>query len=103
MVLSSWMHRPAFLSKIANETIRKWAIEVNAIWKELGRAQKKDVMVHPQRYSLIPVPNPFIVPGGRFHEFYYWDTYWVVQGLLLSDMHDTARGMIENLASMVER
>ncbi|VEN45451.1 unnamed protein product [Callosobruchus maculatus] len=61
------------------------------------------VQEHPEQHSLIPVPNTFIIPGGRFKEFYYWDTYWIVKGLLLSDMLETARGMVENLLTMVER
>lgn len=36
-------------------------------------------------------------------EFYYWDSYWIIEGLLLCDMYYTARGMIENLLSMVQR
>lgn len=39
----------------------------------------------------------FVIPGGRFRELYYWDTYWIVSGLLLCDMTTTARGVIENL------
>ena len=34
-----------------------------------------DVMLHPDRHSLLAVPHPFIVPGGRFREFYYWWEY----------------------------
>jgi alpha,alpha-trehalase len=41
--------------------------------------------------------------GGRFREFYYWDTYWIIQGLLLSEMYDTTRGILENFLSMVEQ
>lgn len=41
--------------------------------------------------------------GGRFREFYYWDTYWIIQGLLLSEMYDTTRGILENFLSMVEK
>lgn len=47
--------------------------------------------------------NPVIVPGGRFREFYYWDSYWVIRGLLITEMYTTARGMLENFASIVER
>ncbi|KAG9482547.1 hypothetical protein GDO78_011297, partial [Eleutherodactylus coqui] len=57
----------------------------------------------PYRHSQIYVPHPVIVPGGRFREFYYWDSYWVINGLLLSEMYDTARGMIENFLYMVDR
>ena len=80
------------------------------------------VAAFPDRHSLLHLPNPFIVPGGRFRETYYWyitplishfspynhilpvdrDTYWIVEGLLLCGMNDTARGMIENLAYMVD-
>ena len=41
--------------------------------------------------------------GGRFKEFYYWDSYWIVQGLLLCDMTKTARGILENFLSMITK
>lgn len=53
--------------------------------------------------SFLQVPNGFCIPGGRFRELYYWDTYWIVNGLLLCDMKQTARGIIENIISMVNR
>ena len=56
-----------------------------------------------QKSSLIPLPHVAIVPGERFRETYYWDTYWVALGLLESDMYSTATGVIRNLLSMVER
>lgn len=56
-----------------------------------------------EKYTLIYVPEPFIAPGGRFREFYYWDAYWIIKGLLASNMTVTARNMINNLASMVDR
>ena len=28
--------------------------------------------------SLLPLPNPYIVPGGRFREIYYWDSYFTM-------------------------
>src|SRR5258707_6151173 len=31
--------------------------------------------------SLLPLPNPYIVPGGRFREIYYWDSYFTMLGL----------------------
>lgn len=34
---------------------------------------------------------------------YYWDSFWITKGLLLSDMHDTARGIIENIISLVNK
>lgn len=41
--------------------------------------------------------------GGRFREFYYWDSYWIIKGLLLSEMRSTAMGMISNFLEIVDR
>lgn len=48
------------------------------------------------------MPNPFIIPGGRFREIYYWDSFFIIKGLLASRMLDTVRGMIENMQYLVE-
>lgn len=55
-----------------------------------------------QRYSLIHQPYPLIVPGGRFVESYYWDSYWVIQGLLRCGMTATAQGVALNLVHMLD-
>ncbi len=56
----------------------------------------------PSRFSLLPLPNPVVVPGGRFREVYYWDSFWIVRGLLLCEMGDTVRGMLANFVSLIE-
>ena len=65
--------------------------------------QPSQIPPQQQKSSLIPLPHVAIVPGERFRETYYWDTYWVALGLLESDMYSTATGVIRNLLSMVER
>jgi len=64
--------RPAFVDSIRDEQLQQWALNLTAIWPKLGRQLLPDVHTNPQRHSLLPVPNPFIVAGGRFSEFYYW-------------------------------
>ncbi|XP_075462714.1 trehalase [Ascaphus truei] len=98
-----WHENPRILSRISDSELRGWAAELHSLWKSLGRKIKKEVETQPDHHSQIYVPNAFIVPGGRFREFYYWDSYWVINGLLLSEMSNTARGMIENFLYMVER
>ena len=44
-----------------------------------------------------------LVPGGRFRESYYWDTYWIVLGLIATDMLDTAENIILNFAAIIDR
>ena len=69
---------------------RRFGSEIHARWKELGRKIKSDVVEN--KTSLILMENPFIVPGGRFREMYYWDTYWTILGLIQSEMTNTVKG-----------
>ena len=55
------------------------------------------------RHTLLHLPRPFVVPGGRFREVYYWDSFWIIRGLVVCGMLDTARGMVDNLADLVNR
>lgn len=97
-----WKQSPEFLSKIKDPKFKDWAVNLNLLWKFLGRKIKDEVRDHPELYSIIYVPNPVIVPGGRFREFYYWDSYWILKGLLLCEMIDTVRGMVENFLHIVD-
>nr|XP_001336187.3 trehalase [Danio rerio] len=100
---TDWHSKPNFLSKVSDSKYRSWAEELHSLWKSLGRKIRDDVRDHPELYSQIYTPHPVVVPGGRFRELYYWDSYWVINGLLLSEMTETARGMILNFVYLVER
>lgn len=100
---SDWNPKPKYVKDVYDLPLRNWIQEVNARWKILGRKASEDLKEHEDLYSQIYVPNPFIVPGGRFTELYYWDSYWIIEGLLLSEMHDTAKGMIENFLYLVKK
>ncbi|XP_053680551.1 trehalase [Anopheles nili] len=98
-----WKETPKFLERIKDGDLRQFASKLNHIWHELGRKMTSDVALNPDQYSIIHVDNPVIVPGGRFREFYYWDSYWIVKGLLLSEMYSTTKGMLENFLSIIQR
>lgn len=50
--------------------------------------------------SLLALPKPYIVPGGRFGEQYYWDTYFTMLGLEVSGRHELSDGMMNNAQHM---
>ena len=50
---------------------------IKNLWTVLKRTPDKVV----EGSSLLPLPNPYIVPGGRFREVYYWDSYFTMLGL----------------------
>lgn len=52
--------------------------------------------------SLIPLPHPYIVPGGRFREIYYWDSYFTMLGLEASGKIEMIRNMIDNFAFLID-
>lgn len=92
---------PPFLAKIRDQGFREFAKALNDIWPTLARRVKPSVLEKPEQSSLVPMTHGFIVPGGRFKEIYYWDAYWIIEGLLITDMTETAKGMIENLIELL--
>lgn len=96
-----WRENPAFIDHIKDKNLKTFASKLNELWKKLGRKITDEARMNPARSSLILVANPFVVPGGRFREYYYWDSYWVVNGLLVCGMKDTVKGMIDNFIQLV--
>ncbi|KAG6791566.1 hypothetical protein POTOM_000689 [Populus tomentosa] len=91
-----------FLLKVKNPEVRAWALEVHALWKNLSRKVSDGVREQPELHTLLPLPEAVVVPGSRFIEVYYWDSYWVIRGLLTSKMYETAKAMVTNLIFLVD-
>uniref|UniRef100_UPI003F4992C4 alpha,alpha-trehalase TreF n=1 Tax=Cupriavidus yeoncheonensis TaxID=1462994 RepID=UPI003F4992C4 len=71
---------------------------INGLWPVLTR-QPRD---HPAFCSLLPLPKPYVVPGGRFGELYYWDSYFTMLGLAASGRHGLLRAMADNFAYLID-
>ncbi len=74
---------------------------------QLMRSLTKRAVVNEDTYStLIPAPNPFVIPAGRFKESYYWDSFFIITGLLSACPErwasDLSIGIVRNFAHMVE-
>lgn len=59
-----WTPNPEFIAKLKKPQLRGLAKRINRLWKELSRKIKEDVKDNPSLYSIIYVPNGFVVPGG---------------------------------------
>jgi len=57
----------------------------------------------PPYSSLLPLPHRYVVPGGRFNEIYYWDSYFTMLGLQTSGEHQLVREMCDNFAYLAQR
>jgi alpha,alpha-trehalase len=46
--------------------------------------------------GLLYLPDPYVVPGGRFNEMYGWDSYFIQVGLLRDKEFAMAKNMADN-------
>jgi alpha,alpha-trehalase len=72
---------------------------ISDAWETL---QRKPDEIEPFS-SLLPLPRAYVVPGGRFSEIYYWDSYFVMLGLEQDGRGALARDMLDNIASLIDR
>lgn len=52
---------------------------------------------------MLPLPYPYIVPGDRFDEIYYWDSHFIMLGLQQSGRQDLLRDELNNFATLIDR
>ncbi|EBZ2758339.1 alpha,alpha-trehalase TreF [Salmonella enterica subsp. enterica serovar Agona] len=71
---------------------------IDQLWPILTREPQD----HIPWSSLLALPQSYIVPGGRFSETYYWDSYFTMLGLAESGREDLLKCMADNFAWMIE-
>jgi alpha,alpha-trehalase len=52
--------------------------------------------------GLLYLPNPYVVPGGRFNEMYGWDSYFILLGLEADHHQALAKDIVDNFLFEVE-
>ncbi len=87
-----------YASGFTSDTSRSPAGHINALWPVLTREPDSQSTMG----SLIPLPNAYIVPGGRFGEIYYWDSYFTMLGLETAGKTDMIRNMLDNFAYLID-
>ena len=95
---------PKFLNKLEDATIKEFVAKVIGIWPDLTRRYAGPGNCSQCANSFIPVNRTFVVAGGRFREPYYWDSYWIVEGLLRTGgaFVQISKNIIENFLDFVE-
>ncbi len=72
---------------------------IATLWRALRREPDQPI----PGSSLIPLPHPYIVPGGRFREVYYWDSYFTMLGLREAGEEGVIENMVDNFAWLIGR
>ncbi len=70
---------------------------LKSLWKMLERKPDQG----KECSSLLPLPHPYIVPGGRFREIYYWDSYFTMLGLKESGETEMIENMVKNFSYLI--
>lgn len=76
-----------------NQTVEE---NIERLWSVLTRQPDK------AGGTIIPLPYPYIVPGGRFGEIYYWDSYFTMLGLKAADKTEMLENMVNNFAYLID-
>lgn len=69
---------------------------IEKLWDELTRT------AYEEKGTLLKLPKPYIVPGGRFNEFFYWDSYFIMLGLQASGRVEMMENIIENCSYLIQ-
>lgn len=75
------------------------AAHIDALWPQLTRMLPSV----PAGSSALSLPKRFVVPGGRFREMYYWDSWFTMLGLQVSGRQDLVEDMIADFGSLIDR
>jgi alpha,alpha-trehalase len=71
---------------------------IDGLWNPLTRSSS----TVPPYSSALALPQPYVVPGGRFREIYYWDSYFTMLGLATSGRQDLVTGMVRDFAYLID-
>ena len=89
--------------ELTPEDVRAARDHIKAYWPHVERFHPRD------DESLLGLPKPYLVPsytektGFDYNELYYWDSYFMVQGLLDADHRELVSGILEDLMALFTR
>ena len=115
VALTEFNPSPSFLTNVSLPLPRAFAQTVHGIWTQLIRGTNTSTLCGSSgkcESTLIPLNHTFVVPGpfcplflvlrltiysgGRFREQYYWDSFWILEGLIESQLFGIANDTLQN-------
>lgn len=84
-------------SDFTSDSTKTALAHVVSLWPILTRESDQPIAGS----SLIPLPEAYIVPGGRFREVYYWDSYFTMLGLIESGEFTLIEHMLDNFSYLI--
>ena len=88
----------SYSSEFNTDVSRPPAEHIQALWPVLTRPADTIRLGS----TLLPLPKPYVVPGGRFGEVYYWDSYFTMLGLESAGKQDLIGNILDNFAYLID-
>ncbi|NJB69875.1 alpha,alpha-trehalase [Saonia flava] len=79
------------------DTTKTMYAHITSMWEKLTRTPDSAFA----NSSRIVLPHEYVVPGGRFQEIYYWDSYFTMEGLLVDEKQELAKNMVDNFSHLI--
>lgn len=83
--LSDWSPIPKYVFELKSQELISFALGLNRIWHDLFKRVDLSKLTNGRVSSHLPMRHGFVVPGGRFLEIYYWDSFWTMEGKKIFD------------------
>ena len=96
-VTENFMDRSMKFLEFTTDTTKTMYEHINTMWDKLTRGPDEEIPFS----SRIALPQKYVVPGGRFQEIYYWDSYFTLEGLLAGGRSDLAKNMVDNFTHLI--
>jgi len=71
---------------------------IRALWANLARGPEAGAA----NSSALPIGHRHVVPGGRFREIYYWDSFFTMLGLVRDGERELASGTVDAMTDLIE-
>ncbi len=97
-VADNFMDKSMKSLEFKTDTTKTMYEHINTMWDKLTRGPDERIPFS----SRIALPHRYVVPGGRFQEIYYWDSYFTMEGLLAAERRDLALGMVDNFTFLLD-
>ncbi|MFM5885396.1 MAG: alpha,alpha-trehalase TreF [Novosphingobium sp.] len=72
---------------------------IRSMWAELAREPEAGL----SNSSAIAIGHRHVVPGGRFREIYYWDSFFTLLGLVRDKESVLANGIVDAMTDLIEQ
>jgi len=98
--------QPPFLNNVSATLPKAFAATVNSFWTQLIRGTNSTTLCGSSgkcESTLIPLNHTFVIPGGRFREQYYWDSFWIIEGLIQSQLFSIANDTLQNFMDELDK